>query len=502
MEYEQFDLLDGLAEALDLEAAALSAEAFDPLTILLDMGQSPAAAANCEAQFMRYTAGVPLVRQHRELTRSWSFLCPDPRCQVWLDGFATAGECRAGWFQHGEERAHDFELAWPADVPYEPVYQMIADPRRGGFSVIRDLVELFRYVDLAGRPITWQDCLCDTAADFRVSGIVPHRTLTAMTCSFMVQCPLCNRGPGFDCDRAFGPAVHTERRAAAAAVEGRRRVDGDLRMPAAWLPELAPTARKPAPAGRSAAALLHVKAALHSSDLFDSLVREMMPLGRMRWHDKAQTSSSILHPDVASAKWMAGLLTGFYGIAETDLTIEKIAPDRMVWSDSSGAAQMTYSHAYDTLAAMTMDTPEAHLAWAAGVVSARHARQLVGDKLRKDDFSTDCGGGTLRNSRQYNNGRAEFSVEWRADGPQRVARKVSWRQVIGVIQGKIPDSLRAEMGEALAEMRGFPLYSDERDRADGWCRDLAMQAWDLVRPDGLVIADQNREVFKTEQESP
>lgn len=508
MEYEQSDLLDWLAAAVEHETTTPADEPFDPMTLLANMGLSAAAAASCMGDFLRYTAGEPLVRKHRRLDEGWSFLCPDPRCQVWRAGYETAGECRVGWFRHGVERRHDFELAWPGSVPFEPVYQMIAEPNGSSESQVADLVRRGVYVDVAGRVLDWVDCPClAIVGDFQVSQVVAHRKITGTTCTVEVECPRCSSPAGRSCDGAFGhfdwmfggPSVHHERRELADLDEDFRRAGGDLTLPAPWRPDLAPTARRTPRAAARAAALLHVGARMDTSDLLKALVREMLPVGRLRWNDEERSGCMILHPDVDSARWMSKLLADFYGISKSVMSVEPIAATEVVFRSYSAVATMTKADAEAVMRDFSGETPLSHLRWAAGVLSGGSASAFLRDKLSPKDFARECSGVTA-GSMRYSNELRGFTVEWR-EGSDRRSRTVTWPSVVSVIDGKVPAGVLREMRVAVDESAGFPLYSREWWRAGDWCHELVMRAWESVRPADLVVCDRDREVFRNLSES-
>lgn len=455
--------------------------------------------------FAEFTAKmVPLVRYHRSHGRGWSFLCPDESCQSWQDSFETAQACRAGWFEHCDTRPHALAAEWPADVPFEPVYQMVAAPSGNSGSIWVEMHSRAVVVDMAGRVMQYETCLClGVVADRKVDGLTPHRTLRGEVCACLVACPTCSRGPGFGCDRTFGhfdfkqhgPAVHSARHDAAIAEQDARRAAGDLRVPAPWRPELAPTARKPRKNPKVMTARLRVDVGLDHSDMWKSLVYEFSSIGRLSWVDARQTSCTILHQDAQSAELMRNLIVAFYGVPAGLVRVELVPADDQLRRGEVSAA-LTRADAFTVLGRAGHDTPEQHLVWAAGVISGADARCLAAAKLTKVSFARELEGGTIRGGRGYENNRAGFFVTWGGYLEKDIVRrKVPWSKVIGMIQGRIPSVLLAEMRLALEEVRSFPIYTREWYRALTWCADLGAEAWELRRPDDLVVRDKDRVSF-------
>ena len=476
-----------------LDPATLDLETLDPFTLLENMHLSTAAGVSCLDTFGRYVAGEPLVRKHRELKTGWSFLCPDPRCQVWRTDFPTPAACRTGWYTHCDERRHDFTASWPADVPFEQPTQplLYPDDRITRENLLADMSRQGLLVDRAGRKLTNDRCEpCFTVGEHQ------HRVVSGTTCPGQMPCSKCGAEPGKPCDRTNTPgrelspitfgrngmfSGHYERFTAAVADEERRWNEGDLRCPAPWRQTMAATTRRSKPPKSGMKATLRVDTSSDDNPMWRSLVYELMDTGRFRWARVLQRAV-IAFPDSRSARLMAGTLTKFYGVPAEAVTVEDSLID---WHEKRLFTDLVKADAEQVMRTFTKDTPKAHLVWATGVLTASHRPFLMWNHLTAKGLAQECGdgnGGACRNY-QYTNTRRGFVVH-RHVGAQleRVEKVAPWADVLAMIQGTVPDAEMAELRAATIENRTFPLYTAERDRCGQWMLDLALQAWMRVRP--------------------
>lgn len=472
---------------LDKIVAALAADQAEPA------GSTTSAAERGRlTDAFRYASGMPLVRKHRDLREGWSFLCPVPTCQKWHAEFQTVGACRTEWFRHCAEPDHDpdFVPSWPPRIPFEQVTQPICFP--GAFKDLDALIDLAgrgQAVDRTGRPLTFEACTACPPEP----GWVQHKAISGMTCVQQVPCPKCGAGPGVKCDRStrelspidFGrdkmASGHGQRFKAAAAADDWRWDAGDMTMPAEWAPQPAPTKRRyKAQSGMLVTLTVDVDPA--TNELWRSLVGDYDRTGRVTRSDSGKCVH-ISFPSAPKARWSAGMLTTFYDIPESAISItEGVREPR---HGASAFTSLVKADAVQVLAGCTDATPDAHLAWAAGVLSADDARNLVHDKLTVDHFADIYSGRSVGNGLSIRNERTKFTLEtnWGAGKPARV---LGWPRIIGVIQGRRSPELLAEMRTALQEAASFPRGTVEYDRAVSWSGDLAMQAWMAVRPDDLA----------------
>jgi hypothetical protein len=443
------------------------------------------------ADTVRYITGLPLIRKHRRLDEGWSFLCPVPTCQRWRAQYGTAGQCRTGWYRHCAEPDHDphFSPSWPADVPYEPVTQPIAWPGDGtDVDALHELARQGLAVDLAGRPLTTGRCASCPAGDCGQR----HQVLSGRTCVRQVPCPKCNATAGQECDRSTpaltvvryakhgGASGHEERFAAAVQDEDRRRAAGDLTLPAGWAPELAPTARRNRPARPKMSATLRVAAPSDTNDMWKSLVYDYVRAGLLFWTDRC-TVAHILCRDVQTATWSANFITEFYGITADRVTVLGQVDERF---DDKLFRRLVYADAMHVLRTASGETPQQHLAWAAGVFYADHARDLLPENLTAAKLAVAAGYCSAGLGLYPEKSTLTVSV-----GSGAAKLVLRWTEIAAAISSGIDPMLRAEMRTAVAEAETFPRYVREWRRAQDWCEDLAMQAWMAVRPVDLPAYD-------------
>lgn len=465
----------------------------DPLMLLADMDQSSAAYVSCRDNFLRYMAGEPLVRKHRRLDDGWSFLCPDPYCMMWRAGYETAGACRTGWYEHCDQRPHGFTPSWPADAPFEHPAQPVCCPRDGiaAENLLVDLIERGQAVDMAGRKLTIRRC--PDCSD----GGTSHLVFGGRTCPGQVQCPKCGVGPGLPCDRStnelspirFGRhhdfSGHGERVDLARQENRRRAAAGDLRLPAPWRDEPAPTARRTAAPVPQLAATLRIKVpwAWGENEAWSSMAFEYQRSCRFYWTDNA-TVGNMMFPTVEQAKWSAGMLATYYGVPESSLEVVDGVSE---YEASRVFSSQVQTDARQVLASVTAETPEHHLAWAMGVITGGHARDLVTGRITVAQWAPIFGGGTGEGI-SYRQDRKGFMVHSYTTGLDRL---LTWPKIFKAIKGRVPPKLEAEMCAALAEEGSLPRQSYEHGIAARWCVDLAMQAWLAVRPKDLPAYREN-----------
>lgn len=477
------DLFDAIVAGFDQTPTVPEV---DPLMLLAGMDQSTAAYVSCRDDFLRYMAGEPLVRKHRRLDMGWSFLCPDPYCMSWRMEYDTAGACRTGWFEHCDQRPHGFTPAWPAAVPFEQPTQAFCRPRDGiaAENLLVDLIERGQAVDMVGRKLTIGRC-----PDCYTGGQYSHRVFGGRTCPGQLQCPKCGVAPGVPCDRStkelspihFGRhhdfSGHGERVRLAHQENQRRAAAGDLRLPAPWREEPAPTARRTAAPVPQMAATLRVKAEWDHNEAWRSMVQEYDRACRFYWTNDA-TVGNIMFPTMRDAQWAAHLLARYYGINES---VMEVVDGVNEYRASRVFSDLVHTDAQEVLASVTAETPEHHLAWAMGVITAGHARYLVTGRITVDQWAPIFGGGTGRGI-SYRQDRKGFMVDSYVTGLKRL---LTWPKIFKAIKGQVPPKLEAEMRAALAEEGSLPRQSYEYCVATRWCSDLAMQAWMAVRPKDL-----------------
>lgn len=489
------DLENGLFDAI---VAGLATDdgvpEVDPLMLLADMDQSSAAYVSCRDNFLRYMAGEPLVRKHRRLDDGWSFLCPDPYCMMWRAGYETAGACRTGWYEHCDQRPHGFTPSWPAGMPFEHPAQPVCCPRDGiaAENLLVDLIERGQAVDMAGRKLTSRRCPgCYTG------GGNSHLVFGGRTCPGQVQCPKCGVGPGLPCDRStnelspirFGRhhdfSGHGERVDLARQENRRRAAAGDLRLPAPWRDEPAPTARRTAAPVPQLAATLRIKVpwAWGENEAWSSMVFEYQRSCRFYWTCNA-TVGNMMFPTVEQAKWSAGMLATYYGVPESSMEVVDGVSE---YEASRVFGSQVQTDARQVLASVTAETPEHHLAWAMGVITGGHARDLVTGRITVAQWAPIFGGGTGEGI-SYRQDRKGFMVHSYTTGLDRL---LTWPKIFKAIKGRVPPKLEAEMCAALAEEGSLPRQSYEHGVATRWCVDLAMQAWLAVRPKDLPAYREN-----------
>ncbi len=465
-------------------------ERFDPFKLLERMDVSTIAGDHALADFRRYVTGTPLVRLHRAPMPGWSFICPDPYCAVWRTEFKTPGEARTAWFMHCDERQHDFTPSWPQDVPFDAPTQPICRPNGFGDNLLIDLIDRGTAVDKAGRPLTHKRCEPCFAAG-NGSWANQHNIISGLTCPGQMPCSKCGAGPGEICDRSTrelspinfgrnnGFCGHAERFDAAEMEDFFRDNGGDLRFPAPWRAEIAPTARRSKPPATGMKVTVRVEADTETNPKWQQVAWRTNRSGRLGWTNSRQVAH-VAFPDRRSARQFADEVTTTCDVPASAVTvIDSVAE----WQERELFADMVMADARNVMRTATATTPLHHIAWVAGVktVHASYLRDnnpLVEAIARDNAMSGGAGDGCW-----YDNTKKGFTVK--DHGPDGGSLSVTWAQVVKMIRGKIPAKLIAEINAALDERGSFPTYSREHRRADQWCTDLERQAWMLVRPEDL-----------------
>jgi hypothetical protein len=256
-----------------------------------------------------------------------------------------------------------------------------------------------------------------------------------------------------------------------------------MTLPAAWLPAPAPTARKRKPSTGMTVTLV-VDAPTEGNDMWRSLAWEYNQLGRLRWTNGGKRAH-IAFPDAMTATWSAGFIAEFYGISPHLIRVDATPEERPAQRSEYG--WRVWYDAEQVLGNATEATPDAHVAWAAGVLCTDRSADLLPETLTLDSFVQIAHGSSLGygSSLTWDCDRSSWRLH-RMGQPWKLVKRLRWGQVIKVIQGRIPAVLRAEMEAAEAEVQSFPHGSVEFDRAMSWSLDVALEAWMAVRPPGLA----------------